>query len=136
MLDLLAWLDERQAGGKQLLFQEWPASGGAMSLVLSLENLHDFPALRRDLSARFGARVAVRDGVGAVSAIGAGINATFANLRRAGGVVRRLGAVILGVSTSGFRISLLLEESALPEAVRALHRELVSEGEPVDDGRS
>jgi len=136
LLELLAWLDERQASGKQLLFQEWPSRGGAGSLVLSLENLHDFPALRRDLGGRFAGRVTLREGVGAVSAIGAGINASFANLRRACAVVSGLGAAILGVSTSGFRISLLLEDAVLPEAVRALHEELVSEGEPVDDGRS
>jgi len=135
-LELLGWLDERQVAGKQLLFQEWPARGGAGSLVLSLENLHDFPALRRDLEGRFGERVQLREAVGAVSAIGAGINATFANLRRACDVVSRLGTPILGVSTSGFRISLLLDESSLREAVRALHDALVSEGELVDDGRS
>ncbi len=136
LLELLAWLDERHVTGKQLLFQEWPAQGGAGSLVLSLENLHDFPALRHDLAARFEGRVELREGVGAVSAIGAGINATFANLRCACAVVEGLGAAILGVSTSGFRISLLLEENVLREAVRALHDALVSEGEPVDDGRS
>ncbi len=136
LLDLLAWLDEREVGGKQLLFQEWPALGGAGSLVLSLENLHGFPVLRRELAACFQDRVRLREGVGAVSAIGAGINASFANLRRACAIVVGLGAAILGVSTSGFRISLLLERAILPEAVRALHRELVTEGEPVDDGRS
>jgi aspartate kinase len=136
MLDLLALLDEREVAGKQLLFQEWPARGGAGSLVLSLENLHDFPALRRELAARFESRVRLREGVGAVSAIGAGINATFTNLRRACAAVSRLGATILGVSTSGFRISLLVENAVLGEAVRALHHELVSEGEPVDDGRA
>ncbi len=135
-LDLLGWLDERQVSGKQLLFQEWPARGGAGSLVLPLENLHDFPMLRRDLACRFGDRVQLREGIGAVSAIGAGINATFGNLRRACDVVTRLRAPILGVSTSGFRISLLLEEGVLRDAVRALHDALVSEGEPVDDGRS
>ena len=62
LLELLAWLDERQVTGKQLLFQEWPARGGAGSLVLSLENLHDFPALRRDLAARFEGRVQLREG--------------------------------------------------------------------------
>ncbi len=136
LLDLLAWLDERQVAGKQLLFQEWPALGGAGSLVLSLENLHDYPALRRDLATRFQGRVQLREGVGAVSAIGAGINASFANLRRACAAVSRLGTTILGVSTSGFRISLLVQNDVLSEAVRALHRELLSEGEPVDDGRS
>ena len=136
LLDLLALLDERQAPGKQLLFQHWPSRGGAGSLVLSLENVHDFGALRRAIEERFGPRVHVREGVGAVSAIGAGINATFTNLRRACAVVQRLGAEPLGISTSGFRISLLLEQQLLPEAVRALHRELVTEGEPVDDGRA
>jgi aspartate kinase len=135
LLELLALLDERQATGKQLLFQEGPGRAGAGSLVLSLENLHDYPALRRDVVARFGGRVQLREGVGAVSAIGAGINASFVNLRRACQAVERIGAVPLGLSTSGFRISLLLEERHLTEAVRALHRELVTEGEPVDDGR-
>ena len=136
VLELLALLDERQAAGKQLLFQERPAHGGAASLVLSLENLHDFAALRRDVSVRFGARVQLREGIGTVSAIGAGINASFVNVRRACDVVTRLGATPLGLSTSGFRISVLLEEKYLKDAVRTLHRELVTEGEPVDDGRA
>jgi aspartate kinase len=132
LLELLGLLDERQAPGKQLLFQEWPARGGAGSLVLSLENIHDFGPLRRAIADRFGGRVQLREGVGAVSAIGAGINASFANVRRACEIVRQLGAQPLALSTSGFRISLLLEQQQLAEAVRALHRELVTEGEPVD----
>ena len=136
VLELLALLDERQAAGKQLLFQGRPAHGGAASLVLSLENLHDFAALRRDLSERFGARVQLREGMGAVSAIGAGINASFVNVRRACAALARIGTVPLGISTSGFRISLLLENEQLEDAVRALHQELVTDGDPVDDGRS
>ena len=135
LLELLTLLDERQAAGKQLLFQDWPARGGSGSLVLPLENLPDFAGLRREVSARFGGRVQLREGIGAVSAIGAGINASFANLRRAYAAVAATGAVPLAVSTSGFRVSLLLEETALEEAVRALHRELVAVGDPVEDGR-
>ena len=129
---VLEHLDERQVSGKQLLFQDWPARGGSGSLVLSLENLHDFPALRRDLEGTFAGRVHLRDGLGAVSAIGAGINATFHNLRRAFDVLARQGATVLGVSTSSFRISLLVEEAVVPEAVRALHAELVTEGDVVE----
>jgi aspartate kinase len=131
LLRVLEHLDARQASGKQLLFQDWPGRGGSGSLILSLENLHDFPALQRDVEAVFGARVHFRDGLGAVSAIGAGINATFGNLRRALGVMSQQGAGVLGVSTSSFRISLLVEESAVKDAVHALHDELVTEGEPV-----
>ena len=106
---LLEHLDQRQVSGKQLLFQDWPGRGGSGSLVLSLENLHDFPALRRDVAGAFAERVQVRDGLGAVSAIGAGINARFENLRRAYQVLSRQGAAVLGVSTSSFRISFLVE---------------------------
>jgi aspartate kinase len=129
---VLEHLDLRQVAGKQLLFQDWPGRGGSGSVVLSLENLHDFPALRREVESAFGDRVQLRDGLGAVSAIGAGINASFHNLRRAFDVLARLQADVLGVSTSSFRISLLLAEAAVPEAVRALHAELVTAGEPVD----
>ena len=132
LVRLLAQLDERGAPGKQVLFHAGAGGGGAASLVLSLENLHDWPALKRALAAGPGTRV--REGVGAVSAIGAGINASFRHLRRAckRAVAERL--TLLGVSTSSFRISLLLPEAELVPAVRALHDELVEQGEPVDDG--
>jgi aspartate kinase len=128
---LLEHLDEREVAGKQLLFQDWPGRGGSGSIVLSLENLHDFPALRRDLEHSFDDRVQFREHLGAVSAIGAGINATFENVRRAFGVLARQDTAVLGLSTSSFRISLLVEEARVPEAARGLHAELVTEGDLV-----
>jgi aspartate kinase len=126
---LLSLLDEHETGGKQ--FHLDVADGiGSLSLVLSLENLHDFPRLRRDLATRFAGRVTLREGVGAVSAIGAGINARFVNLRRTLDVLSAMGAAVLGASTSSFRISVLVEEKAVPDAVRHLHLALVTEGEP------
>ena len=126
--DLLSFLDERETGGKQLHLGV-PGGPAVVSLVLSLENLHDFERLRQDLGARFGGRVAVREGVGAVSAIGAGINARFGNLRRALDVLSALGSPLLGVSTSSFRITVLVEETHVAEAARRLHEALVTEGE-------
>jgi aspartate kinase len=125
LAELLEQLDAARAPGKQLLYEATPA-GGHASVVLSLENLHDFAALRAALDARFGGRVALREGVGAVSAIGAGVNAGLANLRRALGEIDALGAELLGLSTSSFRISLLLDARHVPEAVRRLHAALVA----------
>ncbi len=119
---VLERLDARAAAGKQLRFD---GPRGA-SLVLSLENLHDYGALRRDLGANLPG-VSVLEGVGAVSAIGAGINASFRNVREAVRLVGESGAEILGLATSSFRISLLLEEARVPDAVRRLHRGLVGE---------
>jgi aspartate kinase len=129
--ELLERLDAHQASGKQLLLQDWPGRGGCASLVLSLENLHDFPTLRGELGASFGDRVQVREAVGAVSAIGAGINADSRNLRKALEVLQGRGVPVFGVSTSSFRISVLMEEPRVADSVRALHQALVTEGEPL-----
>ena len=69
--------------------------------------------------------------MGAVSAIGAGINASFANVRAFLRRARRAWArPSLGLSTSSFRISVLLEEAGVEDAVRRLHAELVAPAEP------
>jgi aspartate kinase len=124
---LLEDLDGHGAAGKELVFRGPTAAGtsGYASLVLSLENLHDFPALREALTVRHGDGLRRRDGIGAVSAVGAGINASHENLRRALAALAELGAEPLGITTSSFRISLLLEERFVEDAARALHRALV-----------
>ncbi len=116
LVALLDRLDTRRAGGKQLRF-DGPLGA---SLVLSLENLHDFDALRADLQAHLPG-VSVLERVGAASAIGAGINASFHNVREAVRLVSELRTPILGLATSSFRISLLLDQEAIPDAVRRLH---------------
>jgi aspartate kinase len=125
LLRLLQLLDDRGAPGKQLRYE---APRGA-SLVLSLENLHDFPALRRDLAQHFPGAT-VREGLGAVSAIGAGINARFASVRECLRLLARDGTPVLGLTTSRFRVSLLLEAAAVDGAARLLHRELVEARRP------
>ena len=127
LADLLAVLDESGVMGKQLGFDQGTTSS---TLVLPLENLHGFEALRRALGERCRERLVLREGVGAVSAIGAGINATPAHLRRALDALRRSGAPLLAVATSSFRISFLLPEEDVEDSVRLLHSELVGEGTP------
>ncbi len=125
-LALLAALDAGHAGGKQLQLTTTAEDGLHTSLVLSLENLHDFQGLR----AAIDGRVSLREGVGAVSAIGTGINASFGNVRTAIETIRELGAPLLGLSTSSFRISALVPEAATDDTLRRLHERLV-EAEPV-----
>jgi aspartate kinase len=127
---LIETFETRQVGGKQLLYQEWPGLGGTGSVVLSLENVHAFAELKADLSQRLGADLHLREGVGAVSCIGAGINATFTNLKRFLGTLAGMGAPLYGLATSSFRISALLERRHVEEAVRRLHAELVARAEP------
>jgi len=121
---LLESLDARGVEAKQLRYD---APLGT-SLVLSLENVHGYAALAEELRARFPA-IALREGLGAVSAIGAGINARFASVRRCLGLLAEEGLAVHGLATSRFRVSLLLEGAAVEKAARLLHRELVERPE-------
>jgi aspartate kinase len=132
-LDVFQSLD---TGGKELLTTF--TGPGFTSVVLSLDNLHAFATLRSQLLASFGAAVAFDEGIGSVSAIGAGINARYANLQKALRAAARNGVTPLGVSTSSFRFSLLVAGSHVEPLVRTLHAELIGPAalNPADDSGS
>jgi aspartate kinase len=73
--DVLALLAERRVPGKQLHVFD-----GRTTVVISRENLHDEGQLREALQTRLGGRARLVDGLAALSAIGAGINATYDNV--------------------------------------------------------
>ena len=74
---LLALLDSYGVSGKQL-----HQIDDRLTLVISRENLHDEPRVREALAGQSDNRVRVVDDLGALSVVGAGINASFSNLRR------------------------------------------------------
>ena len=125
-LDLLSALDERHVAGKQL-----HTSADRTTLVVSRENLHDEENVRASLAARFGNRVAFTDGLGAVSAIGAGINATYANVRAGITALNDAGIDHHGISTSSFRITWMVPDSHVDRAVRALHAHFITAPGPL-----
>lgn len=119
--EVLGALEQLGVAGKQV---QATASNG-VSLVLSRENLHNEAELRASLAQRFGERVSLVDGCGAVSAIGAGINATHATLLEGSRVLRSAGIEPRALATSSFRITWLVEDGRLAESVRVLHAALI-----------
>jgi aspartate kinase len=125
--DILALLDDHQVAGKQL-----HAGRDRLTVVVSRENLHDEARVRAALAARFGERVRIADALGAVSVVGAGINASFDNIRRGGAALAGAGIDPEGVATSSFRITWMIDRARLDEAVRLLHATFIEAGaEPV-----
>jgi aspartate kinase len=114
--DVLALLDERGVAGKQL-----HAFKARTTLVLSRENLHDENALSAALQTRFDGRVQLVDGMSAVSAVGAGINASYNNLRVGAETLMGQGIAPAGVATSSFRITWMVPRERIADAVRSLH---------------
>jgi aspartate kinase len=120
--DVLVALDAHHVAGKQLHVTTSPAR---VTMVVSRENLHDEANVRGTLASRFGERARLLDGRGAVSAIGAGINATYANLRAGSAALRAAGVEPHGISTSSFRITWMVARERVDDAVRALHERFI-----------
>jgi aspartate kinase len=118
--EVLAFLDEHRVAGKQL-----HVSGGRLTLVVSRENLHEEARVRDALVARFGAAARISDTLGALSVVGAGINATFENVRRGTAALATAGIAVEGVATSSFRITWMIDRTRLDDAVRLLHRTFI-----------
>jgi aspartate kinase len=124
---LLAALDEHHVAGKQL---HVTTDSGHTALVISRENLHDAENVQGAITARFAGRVKFISGLGAVSAIGAGINATYANVRAGLSVLRDEGIACNGISTSSFRITWMVPDADVERAARVLHARFVEAGSP------
>jgi aspartate kinase len=125
-LGLIGLLDQHRVAGKQLHLLN-----SQLALVVSRENLHEEARVREAITARFGRNVNVVDTLGALSAIGAGINSSFENVRRGTDALTSAGIGIAGVSTSSFRITWMIDRTKLDEAVQLLHRTFIEKGEPV-----
>jgi aspartate kinase len=124
--DLLEVLDEHHVTGKQL-----HASRGRVTLVVSRENLHEEARVRAALAQRFAAACRITDALGAVSVVGAGINASFDNVRRGTAALAAAGIGTDHLATSSFRITWMIDRTRLTEAVQVLHRTFIEARELV-----
>jgi aspartate kinase len=125
-VDLLALLAERGVAGKQL-----HVFGSHTTVAISRENLHDEDRLREALQKRLPGRARLVDGLGAVSVVGAGINATYDNVRAGMETLSQLSIDPAGLSTSSFRITWMIPRPRIAEAVRALHGRFIESQRPL-----
>ena len=123
---LLSILDECGVSGKQLHVVSVGGAADGTTLVVSRENLHNEDRLRRTLGEAFGTDAQVVDGLGAVSVVGAGINATYQNVRRGAACLQDHHIRSSGLATSSFRTTWLVQRDQLNDAVRALHTTFIA----------
>jgi aspartate kinase len=117
---VFALLDELRVSGKQL-----HVADGRLTLVVSRENLHEEGRVRTALDARFGGQVTIVDTLAAVSVVGAGINASFHNVRRGSDALAAAGINPTGIATSSFRITWMIDGTRVDDAVRLLHQTFI-----------
>jgi aspartate kinase len=96
------------------------------SFVISRTNLHNWRQVERELEQRTGDEVETDEGAGALSLIGEGLNRDSATLIATLSLLGDAGTQVLGVATTSFRISFLVANDALDEAVRLCHERWIA----------
>jgi aspartate kinase len=122
--ELLEFLDARGVRGRALAFDGLMGQGRTF-IAVPLQDVHGLEVLKRDVGARFGEAVTLREEVGTVTAVGAGMNADWSYLRRALGVAEELGARVHAVHTSPLQLTLLVDKQHLKPLTARLHREFL-----------
>jgi aspartate kinase len=121
--EVFEFLDAQKVCGKQLHVESIKGAPPTLAMVISRENLHDEARFRSRLAGQFGETVQLVDRIGAVSAIGAGINTSYRNLRAGSAAMAAIPQ--FGISTSSFRITWLVPLASVDDAVRALHQAFI-----------
>ena len=120
---VLAVLEAQGAMAKEIA-----RSGGEAGLSLSLDDVHGWPALRKELLEAVPALSLTDEGLGAVSVVGSGLGESHAVLKEVISVLTSLGAPPRAIYSSALRVTALCDSRALEEAARRLHHELVMKG--------
>jgi aspartate kinase len=118
--ELLGIMDEFGCPGKQLHVTSIGGRQDGLTLAISKENLHQISSLQARLAA-LGSDLIWNDELGAVSVVGAGINASHEKVRRGYEALRRAEIQSFGLATSSFRITWMVRRDKVKESVRLLH---------------
>jgi aspartate kinase len=97
------------------------------SLAVSSPDVYGWTQIREKMARALGASVRFDTHLGALSLIGEGLNRTNVTLIEALMLMARHGIPVAGVTTTSFRISLLVPRSAIDEGVRLCHANWIAE---------
>lgn len=118
---VLAVLEARGAAPAELA-----VPGERAGAVVDLENVHDWPLVRAALAAEVPGLSVEDEALGAVSVVGTGLSARPRVLAEVNAVLDRLGVPPKAIFTSALRVTAYCDARVLADAVRELHRRLVS----------
>jgi aspartate kinase len=100
--------------------------GGALCVMVSLENAHLLRQAWDGVRAELGGRASLVEGLGTVSCVGAGIGATHHVLRKSLEALASQEIALASLSMTADRVTVAVARTQVKEAVRALHAALVS----------
>ena len=126
-LDLLFdYLDGKQIKIKELNYFEEENSIKA-SFIISYQNIHNLSLIQKELNDKFKNNINFYLNFGTVSVIGEGINNDNTILTETIKLLKNNEIDVKGISTTSFRISLLMDRQKIKEAVKICHKRWIEQ---------
>jgi aspartate kinase len=97
------------------------------SFIVSSKNVYGWEKIREAMADRCGRDIEFDDGLAALSLIGEGLNRDNETLVETLHVLKSAGVPVVGVTTTSFRISLLVPKDAARACVQMFHRRWIEE---------
>lgn len=97
-----------------------------VTFVVSSPNVYGWDSLRDELSRRLATSIRFDTHLGALSLIGEGLNRTNATLIEVMALLNQHGIDVAGVTTTSFRISLLIPQPEIETGVRVCHEHWIA----------
>jgi aspartate kinase len=125
-ISLLKFLEQRQIPVKEFNYSK-VESGSKISFLVSQKNIYNTEKVETEIIAEFGNCIKIEHGFGTVSLIGDGINKDNTILLETLLILQKEKVNILGIATTSFRISFLLEKSVVKNTVLLCHNRWIED---------
>jgi aspartate kinase len=125
-ISLLKFLEQRQIPVKEFNYSK-VESGSKISFLVSQKNIYNTEKVETEIIAEFGNCIKIEHGFGTVSLIGDGINKDNTILLETLSILQKEKVNILGIATTSFRISFLLEKSVVKNTVLLCHNRWIED---------
>jgi len=125
----LAFLENEQVPVKEVHVTPTRGAAGSprASFVVSSPDIYGWDAIRATLARELGPNISFDNHLGALSLIGEGLNRTNETLIEAIELLKNNGIEVSGISTTSFRISLLVPRASVAAGVRLCHANWILE---------
>ncbi len=126
---LLDFLEDKNVFVKEFNYVEGNRDNAPrVSFIISNKNVHSWSRTEKELSEKFKDRISIDDTAGAVSLIGEGFSRDNNIIKETYAILLQNGIEPKGLTTTSFRLSVLITKENLESSVALLHKYWIEDG--------
>jgi aspartate kinase len=123
--NLLTFFEKNQISLKELNYYSNASKIQSVSFIISWANIYGWDKIKEQLLADYGKKIVVEENLSAISLIGEGLTSDVDILTETLAHLENRGIRIFGITTTSFRISLLIERNKIKDAVKLCHQKWI-----------